>query len=190
MEKAEDNYLLVKYIQEGNSKGIEQIYQQFFPGIRYFILRNNGTEQDALDIFHDAIMAVYLKTKDPTFTLTSSFYTYFYTICRNLWYKQLRKNSRDRGTIIEDMVYTEEDTIHNLLVDFEKESLFWEKFKLLQEDCRKLLSLFFEGKSMEDITSILGMSSANYTKKKKFKCKEKFVHLIEEDERYNELRNG
>lgn len=189
MEQKEDNYLLFRYIQSGDSKGIELVYKQFFPGIRYFVTRNNGTEQDALDVFHDAIMAVYLKSKDDNFQLTSSFYTFFYTICRNLWYKQLRKNSRDRGTIIEDMVYTDEDSIDNLLIDFEKESLFWEKFKLLQEDCRKLLSLFFEGHSMEKITSIMGLSSANYAKKKKFKCKEKLVSLIEDDRRYNELKN-
>ena len=185
LEKDQPDY--IESIKQGDTRGINQVYKNFYPGIRHFIVKNNGAESDAKDIFHEALMAVYVKSKDPTFELTSSFYTFFYTICRNLWFKELRKKSRDRGTIYEDVVYKSDDLIDNIITEAERESLFWEKFKYLTEDCRQLLTLFFEGRSMDEITDIMQLSSANYAKKKKFKCKEKLVNLIREDRRYKEL---
>ena len=70
----------------------------------------------------------------------------------------------------------------------ERLKLYREKFQLLGEDCRKILTLFYDGVKMDEIADKMGFASAGYAKKRKHRCKEKLVALITEDDRFNELK--
>ena len=63
----------------------------------------------------------------------------------------------------------------------EKYSLYQKHLNLLDPDCQKVLTLYYDGVSIRDIMEIMGYASESYTKKKKFICKEKLIKRIKSD---------
>lgn len=182
-----DDYILIEGIRDGDNKIILQIYQLYFDRIRVFIENNSGKENDALDIFQDALMILYQKSKDPSFQLSSSLYTYLFAICKNQWFKQLKKNSYQDRTISDDLVLIDKERILDAIYEKERYQLYRQKFKTLGENCQQILNLFFEGKSMREIASLMNISE-KYARKRKFSCKEKLINAIKNDHTYNELK--
>lgn len=185
METTRPDYLSI--IRSGNAAGLRTIYKDFLPRIARHIMNKGGSYDDAKDVFQDAIIVLYEKTQQPDFELTSRFYTFLFGICRNIWGNRLQKKSRTEVTIPEDAKYKSDTDTEALIYKAEENRLFWDAFKKLGEDCQRLMQLFFEKTKMEEITSVMGYGSVNYTKKRKFVCKEKLVRFVKEDERFEEL---
>lgn len=184
MNKEEE---FLKGLQSGDRKMVKAIYLQFLPGITSFILKNNGSEEDARDIFQEALLVLHGKAQDPNFKLTSSFYTFLFAICKKIWLKRLEKKRKSRVTFLgkEELLIVEELEPH-----LEREAqyrLFRQKFRDLSQNCQKILQLFFQGTAMKEIAEIMGLGSVQYVKKRKFQCKERLVALVQADSRYNEL---
>ena len=62
--------------------------------VQAFILNNNGTYDDARDIFQEAMITLYEKAKSESFVLTSQIKTYIYSVCKRLWLKRLQQMGR------------------------------------------------------------------------------------------------
>ncbi len=185
---ADENYL--KNIGTGNPKVMREVYTKYFPVILQFITANKGTREDARDIFQEAIVVVYEYANSEKPTIRSTFLSLLYTICRNLWLKQLRRRQYQQVEVSDTLLSEHQyDNIDQSLLTVERFGLYQEKFNLLGSACKKVLRLFFEKKSMHDILTIMGFSSIDYAKKRKYKCKEKLIQLIKNDRRYNELTN-
>ncbi len=181
------------YIQsllKGDPKGLRQIYQEFLPRIRKLITTKGGSEQDAQDIFQNALILLYEKAQKPGFKLTSNFYTLLYGVSWNLWGNRLQKKSFKEVSIPENVKYSTDDDIQMDMERSEEQALFWEAFKELGEDCQRLMRLFFEKVKMEEIAEKMGYASVGYAKKRKFQCKEKLVGLVKEDVRFEELQRS
>lgn len=171
----------------GDSFVIRQFYAQYFSGIVSFVLRNQGTVDDAKDLFQDAIMIVYQKAKAPDFELKYSLHTYFYGICKNLWLQKLKRQKDLRPLLVEEDIIQEDLSIIEVIEERNKQQLFFKKFSLLSEGCQEILKLFFAKKTMEEIAQKLGLGSAGYAKKRKYKCQKKLLELVKEDVLYKEL---
>ncbi len=179
--------LILEGIRAGNPQVLEKIYKDYHKAILHLVASNKGTTEDARDVFQEAILVIYQKSKEPDFKLNHTFLTYFYAVCRNIWRNKLKKKSFGEVSLSDEMIpiYKEED-----LPDIEKNEkyvLFQSKFVLLGADCQRLLNLFFAKVKMADIMEKMGFSSIGYTKKRKFQCKTKLIELIEKDSRYQEL---
>lgn len=179
-----DSINYIQAIQSNDREGIKAIYTAFLPRIRTFILRNGGKEEDAQDVFQDALLILFDKSRAKGFVLSSGFYTLLYGICRNLWGNQLQKKSRTEVTLNDDIKYIEQATQLDELLQVEKQQLFWDSFQKLGTECQELLELFFTKKSMEEIAEILSLSSSGYAKKRKFLCKEQLIQLVRSDPRF------
>ena len=177
----------LKQLAAGNSHYISNLYKLYFPNIKYFVTRNNGTEQDARDIFQDALVVLYNKAIDPGFVLTSSLLTYIYSVCRFMWLKHLRKKSHHEVTISDTMVYIGEGDLEQAFIEREKYKLVREKFDLLPKDCQKILDMFFDRMKMAEISNAMGHASVGYTNKRKSKCKDKLIELIKNDQRFKDF---
>ncbi len=177
----------IQAIQENDTAGIKELYKQYLPRIASFISSNGGSFDDARDIFQDALVLIYQKSKQEDFELTSSFYTLLYGVCRNLWGNQLQKKSRTEVRLTEDKDVPIDESISGLIEQGEQRKVFWEAFKKLGKDCQKILELFFAKVRMAEIVDRLSLSSVSNAKKKKFQCKEKLVKLVKADRRFKEL---
>ena len=132
-------------------------------------------------------MVIYEKAQQADFELQYSLHTFLYTICRNLWLKKLRNKSSKEVSLPEHLELITEDTFEEEILWRGKEALYREKFKQLGADCQQVLQLFLKGMSMEKIAQQMNFSSIGYAKKRKYKCKNKLLKLIQSDHRFKEL---
>lgn len=186
--KAKDQELIMG-LRSGESTTLKEIYQTFYPPVRGFIKNHGGNEEDAKDMFQEGVMVLYRMVQQPDFELESAFLSLLFPVCRNLWFKAVRKRpyyeaveeSREAMAVVGADL---EAMINTRAID----QLFREKLTDLGDQCQKLLDLFFEGKAMQEIVKLLGLSSVSFAKKKKFQCKEKLVQLVKGDPIYAELK--
>jgi RNA polymerase sigma factor (sigma-70 family) len=171
---------------------IEEIYKKFFGKIRWLVLQNNGTSADAADIFQEALLSIFNKSIAQNFTLTCPLDAFLYQVCKNKWLKELSKRQHREGTINDLAEYSnvEEDYFklmeENKLKD-EQKKLFLEKLEALDDSCRQLLQMNWQGKSLAEVAEILGLTYIN-VRKKKVRCMAKLMMLIKQSSQYNDLK--
>lgn len=184
---AQTDYLAA--ILVGDRTALEQLYREQFPVIRGLLRNYGGSEMDAKDVFQDAVLVVYQKAKQPDFQLTSQFGTFFYSVCRNLWFsRRSKKSATSEVTISEDAKYTANEISPEAeLLQVERDNLFWCAFRQLGEDCQKLLELFFQKLPMETIAVQMGFGSEGYARRRKLQCKDRLVELVKSNPAYREL---
>lgn len=168
---------------------INFIYANYHLAIIHLVETNSGTREDAHDVFQEGLVVMFQKTKDPDFELTSQFLTYLYAICRNIWSNRLRKKSGKEVSLEDSFQETVADNDPPITDDNEQYHLYRKMFLRLGEGCQKILRLYLRKTTMETIMKKMGFSSINYTKKRKFMCKEKLVKLIKNDRSFSEISN-
>ena len=179
----------IEGIVKGDHRRIKKIYEQYHKAILQLVETNKGTAEDARDVFQEALMLIYQKAQKPDFQLTSSFFTYFYAICRNIWFNKRKKRSFGEVTLSDEMTSMIENESSDELEQNEQYVLYRKKFLLLGNDCQQVLRMYMEKISMQEIMKKMGYGSLSYTKKRKFKCKEQLIKMIEKDPAFKELKD-
>ena len=161
-------------------------YKEFFPLIKFLVTDNGGSGEDAEDIFQDGIIILYSKISLNQLTLTSSFKTYMYSVCRNLWLQKLNKRKaifdklRDVEEFIDLPKYMLQETS---MEEIEMHRIIQIHFLSLPEDCQKVLKLFIKNIPLREIASIMGFKTENYAKTRKYLCKQDLKKRIADDPR-------
>jgi RNA polymerase sigma factor (sigma-70 family) len=169
---------------KGRDNGIiRYIYKEYYPTIKFLITTNSGTETDAEDVFQDALVVLYRKIAKENLILTSSFKTFLYSICRNLWLQRLdRRVFSNEFLEMEDLSELQESVhLEQPEEEQEKYRLFQQHFLQLSHDCQKVLRLFMGKTSLKEIADIMGFKTEKYAKTRKFMCKEKLKNSIIND---------
>jgi len=181
---------LIDDLRQGQDTALEKIVREYRPRVVSQITRQGGSNEDAKDIFQEAMTALYLKSLQPDFQLTSSFYTFLYAICQNLWLKKIREKKRDAGVSIDQLpVSTADDSAQEAIEKYERHCFFMQKFAELGEECRKVLQLsIVEERDAREIKALLGFGSLRYLYKRKSNCKDKLLDLVRRDVRFNEFK--
>ena len=166
-----DSVVLEK-ISRGDEKALEYLYRKYYRMMTSAIIKNNGTEQEAKDIYQDALIVFWQKVVSNQLTLTSKISTYLYSVCLNLWRKELDRKSRlsyekhDRPEYMNDEAEERKAIIHDCI-------------NQLGDTCQKLLTYYyFDDMSMQDIADKLGFATTETAKTKKYKCKKRLDNLI------------
>ena len=81
---------IVTDLKDENNNAFGKIYKNYFGVVSRFITTNNGTNQDAEDVFQDTMIALIAKLRQDDFKLEASLKTYIMAIAKNLWFKKLR----------------------------------------------------------------------------------------------------
>ncbi|NTW26125.1 MAG: sigma-70 family RNA polymerase sigma factor [Lentimicrobium sp.] len=163
---------------------IKYIYQELFPTIKYLVIKNSGNEEDAEDIFQDGLIVIFKKIKENQLELTSSFRTYLYSVCRNLWLQKLsrRKQFSREFSDIETFVELPDKVMEEIYDDeVEKYRLYQQHFLTLNDDCQKVLLLFMKKLSLREIAVEMGYKTEKYAKTRKYLCKEELKKRIIND---------
>lgn len=178
-------------IRYRNDEILHHVYHENYPGVRSFIIENSGNSQDAKDIFQEGLVIIYRKVASEELTLECSFNTYIFSVCRLLWLKELEKRKSEKMNQKDLRSYLDLQSDLNFDdTEQEKYSLYQKHLSLMDPDCQKVLTLYYDGVSIRDITRIMGFASESYTKKKKFMCKEKLIKRIKSDPDYNSIINS
>lgn len=163
---------------------IKYIYQELFPTILFMVTKNNGSEEDAEDIFQDSLIIIFKKIKADELELSCSFRTYIYSVCRNLWLQKLGRRkqfSREFGEVENYITLSEVAINERNHEELEKFRLYQEHFLSLNGDCQKVLSLFMNKVSLRDIALEMGFKTEKYAKTRKYLCKEELKKRIIND---------
>lgn len=180
---------IVDGIRRSDNRVIQYVYKEYFATIRFMITTNSGNEKDAEDVFQDAMVIIFRKVIEDGLILTSSFKTFLYSICRNLWLQRLdRKVFSSEFLELENLNNLQE----TLMLDFaeqenEKYRLYQIHFLNLSDDCQKILRLFMNKTPLKEIALIMGFKTEKYAKTRKFMCKEKLKSKILNDPKCNKF---
>lgn len=171
--KAEFNeQALLKGLAKNDSKAVETLYKSHFSMIQHFVLNNNGSFDDARDIFQEAMITLYEKVQSDSFVLSCQIKTYLYSICKHLWLKRLQQMGKYSSPLSaeEESVSVEAD-----LEDFEKKDAAFEimnrALNSLGEPCKGLLEGYYlNKKGMQELAEDFGYTNADNAKNQKYKC--------------------
>lgn len=174
LKNMKDNEIL-KRISEGDEKVLDYLYKKNYRMMSRIVLSGKGTEDEAKDIYQEALIVFWQKVIKGELTLTSKISTYLYSVCLNLWRKELAKKAK----------FSDEEVKEEQNVEFQQHDRN-EKIKIIHacinelgETCRQILSYhYFDGLSMEDIAEKMNLANANTAKTRKYKCKKRLDELI------------
>ena len=182
---------ILKGILRHDNLILQYIYKQYYYNINYFIRKNQGSEDDASDIFQEAIIIIYRKIKENDLIFEkSSFKSYLFSVCRFLWLKQLEKRRIEKEKLNDTLPYQDDlydDNLNELVEKNERYGLYQKHFSTLSTDCQKLLQLFFEKVPLKEIAKVMGYKSEKYAKKRKYKCKELLINRIKQDAEFKKI---
>ena len=182
------DWFYVEGILNGDPKVLARIKANYFARISRFILANSGSEEDAQDIIQEAILVVYEKAKKGGMELRSSFYTYLYAVCRNLWLYHLRDDkSRMHVSVRDTDAYEAEDTVGSAIKAHRQYILYQEKFEELSENCKKVLGWFFKKKPLKEIAAAMKVTEA-YARKRRCECRRILTEAIQADPEFTLLK--
>lgn len=163
---------IFEQICKGDEKALEYLYKKYYKMMTKIVLSNSGTEDEAKDIYQEALVVFWQKATSGKLVLTSKMSTYIYSVCLNLWRKELDRKSRLANEEKDSAVYRDDDKV-------ERARIINECIQQLGDTCRKVLTYYyFDGLSMQDIADKLGFANTNTAKTKKYKCKMKLDELV------------
>lgn len=163
---------ILERIGRGDERVLEKLYKQHYRMMVKMVLDNSGTEDEAKDIYQEALVVFWQKAASRQLVLTSKISTYLYSICQNLWRKELDKKRRHTHEEVDGEVFQRHD-------EKERLKIVMECMDELGDVCRKILMYYyFDGLSMGDICEKLGFANTDTAKTKKYKCKKKLDELI------------
>ena len=171
--KAELNeQALLRGLAKNDSKAVEQLYKSHFSMIQHFVENNNGSFDDARDIFQEAMIALYEKVQSDSFVLTCQIKTYLFSICKHLWLKRLHQIGKYSSPL---NMQEETISIESDLDDFrEKDAVFAimdRALNSLGEPCKGLLEGYYlNKKGMQELAADFGYTNADNAKNQKYKC--------------------
>ena len=165
-------------IKRGDEAALEYLYKKYYRMMTKIVLSNNGSEEEAKDVYQEALLAFWQKAASGKLVLTSKISTYLYSICLNQWRKELDRKSKLTNEEVDGEEYQGHD-------QEERYRLVMDCIEELGDTCRKILTYYyFDGLSMTDIAEKLEFANTDTAKTKKYKCKKKLDSIIKE--RYSE----
>jgi len=159
-------------IGENDKRAIESVYSDNYGLIQHFVVTNNGSEDDARDVFQEAMMVLYEKSRSPEFELTCQIRTYLYSVSRRLWLKKLQQARRIESHVegLEKLVPVEEDLEEHDKLNAQYLTMRTAMGKI-GEPCKSLIEAFYvHRKNMHEIASFFGYTNADNAKNQKYKC--------------------
>jgi RNA polymerase sigma factor (sigma-70 family) len=167
-----DEKELLHGLATNDRKSIEAIYKGSYNSVQSMILTNQGSVDDARDVFQESLIVLYEKVRQGDFELNCQIKTYLYAVCRRLWLKKLQQQKRmyvpwDESA---EPVSVDIDLERHLREDADYDRM--EKaIQHLGEPCKGLLEAYYlQKQNMATIATSFGYTNADNAKNQKYKC--------------------
>jgi RNA polymerase sigma factor (sigma-70 family) len=179
---------IIRGIAKRKERIIRHVYRTCYPDIRKLVLTNTGNEHDAEDIFQEAMLKVFQKITTHGLDIKCQFKTYLYSVARFLWLQELnkRKSACIRQDLVEQII--DENDRKNARED-EQFRIYQAHFRELSKECQKVLNMYFQKASMEEICVVMGYKNVQIAKDKKYRCKKTLMTRIYNNPSFKKLQN-
>jgi RNA polymerase sigma factor (sigma-70 family) len=162
---------LIVELRKKNEAALKQLYQENYVMILKLVVNNSGTEQEAKDVYQEAIIHFYERLSQQDFELTCKIKTYLYAVCRKLWLQRLAQRNKflriEEGERVADV----DSAVSDMEAKERNFEVMGQSLDKLGEPCRSILEDYYlKGTSMDEITEKFGYTNADNTKNQKYKC--------------------
>jgi RNA polymerase sigma factor (sigma-70 family) len=163
---------LLEGLAASDKKAVETIYRENFNMVQTLVINNNGSADDAKDIFQETIIVLYEKVRTGSFELNCQIKTFVYSVARRLWLKRLQQQNRysSPGDNMESVV-----AVEDVLEEHEQRNAEFDMMEKaisnLGEPCKSLLEAYYlQKQNMQTIAANFGYTNADNAKNQKYKC--------------------
>lgn len=175
----------IALLKKGDKWTIQEIYKEYRSGFLLFATRFPLNEDDILDIYQDAVIALWENAqKGKLDNLESSLRTYLFAIGKYMIYSQLKDNKKEaayedlQGFVGELEEYAEE-------MDDEEIGHIKSSFAKLGAKCQEILRLFYYQEwNLDEITEMMNYENKDVAKSQKSRCIKSLRELLKSN------RNG
>jgi len=173
---------LIDLFKKNDERIIRKFYNEHKNGFILFAKRYKITNDDIVDIYQEAIIALIENAKKGKIdSLQSSVSTYFFSIGKFMIFQKLKKeNSKFSLQDFSSLEYIDENyTEENFNTQVALLQLGLQK---MGEKCKRILELFYyEEKKMDEIKELLGYDSKDVLKSQKSRCLKQLKDSIKEN---------
>lgn len=187
MKKTFTDTEIVAAIKAGTAdRELQFLYDTTQRKIRAYILNNNGSDHEAQDIFQDAVVAFFQYVLAGKFEDGKSVDGFIYAVARNLWINRSKQKNRyvaDAGDLADSHELADLNHYLSQRIDEERAERVQQLLAHLGERCKQLLTytVFYKIR-MDEVADKMGLSSANAAKTQNYKCKQKLLRMLKEND--------
>jgi RNA polymerase sigma factor (sigma-70 family) len=190
MEDGKDEQILEAIRTGNNSAVLNHLYKTALPKVIRFITQNNGDEDEAKDIFQDAVVALFNTVKLGKYEPSRDIGGFLYFVSRNLWINRIKKKNKQTGIVDTEQFQTNESPFA-VMVTQEKQAAFRDLMEKIGTPCKELLRYtMYDKLSMKELAEKMGMSSETVAKTTHYRCKQKLLALINQNKNLTALLKG
>jgi RNA polymerase sigma factor (sigma-70 family) len=166
---------------------VREIYDKYAGKIKHYIMANSGGEDDAADIFQEALIDIYNQATNKQLQLTCPFEPFLLLICKRKWLNVLKKRGREPVTKEADDLSIGEDVFalaEQMKQNDQRLQVFLQCFEKLGDACKDIIKKCLSGDDQALIAEQLKVSYG-YLRKKKSECMAALTKMI-----HAQLPNG
>jgi RNA polymerase sigma factor (sigma-70 family) len=182
MFKKDKNQEIIDAILNGhNTKVLNHLYQSALPQIMKYICLNNGDEDEAKDIFQDAVVSLFTTVRLGKFEQGKDVNGFLYFVARNLWINRVKRRNRqmDISTMLMEPL---EDSHLAVIITKEKEALIDRVMSKVGDKCKQLLKyVIYDNLSMREVAEKMNFAGETVAKSTHYRCKQRLMELVEKD---------
>jgi RNA polymerase sigma factor (sigma-70 family) len=174
---------IIEAIHKGTDRDLlEFLYKSILPQVTRYVLKNNGSREDAFDIFQDAVVAFHRFVRENKFREEGNPEAFIFCVSRNLWINKTKKEKRQvRMTENYDRYEDDASIAIEGIITEERAAIIKKMLSKLGKKCEELLKLsIYDEMSLRDICIRMGFTSEDAVKTQKYKCKQRLIGFIKE----------
>lgn len=179
--------LTQQFLQPDINKPVRYLYEHYFEAAATEIRLRGGRDEDAADIFQEAVLILIDKIKSGKFREESNIKTFLVGIARNLWL--FEKRTRERRAKREMHFTLSESSSPDLDDSNFEERIFsrsyTETIKIIFEKVgdicsRLLIGFYYENSSMKKLLQKFNYENEQVLRNRKARCMKKLKKLLTE----------
>lgn len=175
---------IISAIKSNNEEVLREIYNRGYKKVEIYILRNNGSSDDAKDVYQEAFIAVWRNVQDGKYSPQdhTSIDGYLYRIAQNKWIDHLRWIARKNKIEPQVPIDISEEEHGSEVTKLEVQmNQLKSSFQVLGEKCKDLLTKFYyDKKNIRLIAEYFGWTEAT-AKNNKYRCLQKLKEIVNQN---------
>ncbi len=158
--------------------------------IEGFVTHNQGNREEAQDVFQDAMIVIYNRIRSGELELSCKFGTFLYAICKNIWIQERKKHLlhveklKNYPQVVHDPGPGDDPLLQKHLT-----TLFDKHFNDLSRDCQKILTMYFNNFTLEEIRTAMDYNELHHAADRKYRCKKSLIKRMVNDPLFKRLKN-
>ena len=179
---------IIECLRNRQSYVVHYLSDRYMPMIRLMVYQKGGTNDDAHDIFQDGLIIMLEKLDNKEFALTCKFKTFLYCVCEHLW-KSILDKRQAATNYLSKRSEPETDNDFTELIDHQiYEEIFRDVFETLDPISKKILNLYWQEVSPQEIAHKLGYTYG-YVRKKKCEAQNELTEKVKKHPDYKRIRS-